>query len=383
MSQRWYSAAAFYLVCVTLPSACGDSSGPATSAHHLVLVGRAERGMTLQLGVQDGKGVALARGAIVSVAVSPSDAAAALGDSALLLQRAGTLTVSATLSNGSVSTAVAVVAAPPRVVFDGVSGNNRDIYSVSLDGGELTKLTTSAGTDVTPTSAGGLVMFTSYRNGNAEIYSILLDGSGEHRLTNTRSNETVPALSPDARSVAYATDALGVTKVLIASRDVTGASRLWATSFGTPATIETSPAWNPTSDHLIFVATAGPAGLTSLFTAPAVSGASPALVAGSGSNSEFEPSWSPDGGRVAYSASAGGRTQIFVRDLNTRTVTQLTFGDENRGQPTWLADGRLVFVTFTSLTSARMAWLDPAAGSIGHEIPIAGVSTQHPSAVRP
>ena len=87
-------------------------------------------------------------------------------------------------------------------------------------------------------------------------------------------------------------------------------------------------------------------------------------------------------GPVAYSAPAGGATQIFVRDLSALTVTQLTFGDKNRGQPVWLRDGRLVFVTFSSLTSASLAWLDPADGVV-HEIPIAGISAHHPSAVRP
>ena len=376
------SSALLLLLCATL-TACGESSGPSPSARQLVMTGRAERGLTLQLRVKDGTGAMVTGDAIVRVVVSPTDAATALGDSALLLLRAGTLSVTATLASGSVATTTAVISVPPLVVFDGLAADNSDIYSVALDGGALTRLTTNAGADLAPTSAGSVVLFTSYRNGNGEIYSILLDGTGEQRLTSTRSNETVPALSPDARFVVYASDASGVTKVMIASHDLTGASRLWANSFGTPTTIETSPAWNATSDRVVFVATAGPAGLTSLFMAPAVTGASPALVAGSGSNTaEFEPSWSPDGGRVAYSAPAGRATQIFVRDLSALTVTQLTFGDKNRGQPVWLRDGRLVFVSFSSLTSASLAWLDPADGVV-HEIPIAGISAHHPSAVRP
>ncbi len=58
-----------------------------------------------------------------------------------------------------------------------------------------------------------------------------------------------------------------------------------------------------------------------------------------------EPAWSPDGGRLAFSASPEGVSQVFVASTSGIALSQLTAETVYAGQPAWSPDGkRLVYV---------------------------------------
>jgi hypothetical protein len=60
----------------------------------------------------------------------------------------------------------------------------------------------------------------------------------------------------------------------------------------------------------------------------------------------FQPAWSPDGGAIAFSAQAGGFTDLFVLTLADGKTKRLTHDQFSDMQPAWSPDGtRLVFVT--------------------------------------
>jgi Tol biopolymer transport system component len=71
----------------------------------------------------------------------------------------------------------------------------------------------------------------------------------------------------------------------------------------------------------------------------------------------LSPCWSPDGGSIAFSALSGGVSDIFIYDLKTSTVKQMTrdsFGDL---EPVWSPDGtRIAFVT--ERFSTNLEWMD-------------------------
>jgi hypothetical protein len=73
------------------------------------------------------------------------------------------------------------------------------------------------------------------------------------------------------------------------------------------------------------------------------------IAQGDGDN--IHPSWSPDGGRLAFATSrwrGGGHTDIATYDLQSRVVTQVsvpTTSDENDQYPVWSTDGsRIAFI---------------------------------------
>src|SRR5262245_29631348 len=87
----------------------------------------------------------------------------------------------------------------------------------------------------------------------------------------------------------------------------------------------------------------------------------------------LNPSWSPDGQTVAFSAIVGGDTDLFVYDLATNKETRLTSDAFADLQPAWSPDGRrLAFVTDRFSTRLddlhageyQLAILDPASRDI-------------------
>jgi Tol biopolymer transport system component len=57
---------------------------------------------------------------------------------------------------------------------------------------------------------------------------------------------------------------------------------------------------------------------------------------------EQEPSFAPDGKRIAYASDASGMSQIYVLNVETRSVTKVTARPDGADQPAWSPDGTLI-----------------------------------------
>jgi TolB protein len=78
------------------------------------------------------------------------------------------------------------VGAGGLLVFSAVDGEgNRDVYALETTSLKLRRLTTAPEVDEWPTVAPGTdrVIFTSHRSGDGDLYSVSLDGTGLTRLT--------------------------------------------------------------------------------------------------------------------------------------------------------------------------------------------------------
>ena len=58
---------------------------------------------------------------------------------------------------------------------------------------------------------------------------------------------------------------------------------------------------------------------------------------------EEMPTWSPDGKRIAFVAPSGDHKHIFIRDLKTGTVSQLTSGNYDFVHPAWGPDTNTMY----------------------------------------
>ncbi len=227
----------------------------------------------------------------------------------------------------------------PVVVFDKVAPDgNRDIYRVALDGSDLVRITTNAAVDMDPAVANRTIVFTSYRNGNADIYSVPLGGGAETRLTNTAANELQPAIRFDEANVAYVSDATGVTKLWKRLPD--GSHVAMTATFGTPASVEANPFFNP-GNNVAFTTTHNG---QSADIWMAKTGKFQALI--TGAFGDVEGSWSADAKRAVFTSDRDGDTEIYIYNLVTLVATRVTNRPGLDHQPSIGPDYKIFYLSY-------------------------------------
>jgi hypothetical protein len=87
----------------------------------------------------------------------------------------------------------------------------------------------------------------------------------------------------------------------------------------------------------------------------------------------YSPTWSPDGRYIAFSGMAGGKTDLYIYDLGSKSLRQVTDDLFCDLQPAWSPDGHsIAFVTdrfgtdlsLLSYGDYELALLDPDSGKI-------------------
>ncbi len=266
------------------------------------------------------------------------------------------------------------VAAPPRIVFDRMVEGNRDLWSISLDGQDLTRLTTSPAADLEASAAGGEIVFASYRDGNAELYAMPATGGEPRRLTTNDRTDLSPAISGAGGRVAYTDDLDGTPKLWLL--ELGGGDPAAAHGEAEPGIIHNSPAWRPGAEALAYVTTTRGTADIHLFSPG--SGDEAPLV--EGPFADVEPAWDAAGERLAFVSNRDGDTELYLLDVASGEVTRLTDRPGSDSQPAWLADGRIVYRSAEGAGST-LRWLDPADASRTFEIPVEGGGALRPAAL--
>lgn len=154
----------------------------------------------------------------------------------------------------------------------------------------------------------------------------LPDGASPLRqLTNDSATYSEPAISPDGRQIAVVRNDLagptpGADIVII---DIeTLQQRPLTSDYGTFT--ESSPAWSPDGFQIAYAAAAAndPQNNDIAIRASAGYGV-PTVVARDPAN-EVSPVFSPDGSQLAFAGNRGGQYDIYILDLTTQALWQLT-----------------------------------------------------------
>lgn len=258
-----------------------------------------------------------------------------------------------------------------------------ELFSVRTDGSHQTRLQTFAKHDIwgAATSPGGRYVAYRVQGGSrrgglppSDIY--VADAAGGHaiRITHSGRHDTQVAWSPDGKRLAYVSMPAGTSgnfSIVIVNRDGSGARKL----IDGTTTVQ-NPSWSPDGAAIVYQSRNGLH--QQLAIVPVIGGASRWLSAtvdgnepywshsgaiifdkddgtllvtdASGTNATklsargAEPSFSPDGNRIAYVTAAGGAAQIFVANRDGSHVLDVSqLAAQDASHPAWRTNHELLF----------------------------------------
>jgi len=213
-----------------------------------------------------------------------------------------------------------------RIGFTSFHRGSPQLFVLHLNDGRMESLwsgrTPSA---VAYTPDGARIAFSASDAGNAEIYQARADGSDARRLTFDPGIDTSPSWSPSGERLVFTSDRTGRPQLFIMDTD--GANLTQITYEGD---WNDSPEWSPRGDRIVHVAMIEKRFELALVR-PDGSGGQRLTTGGGCEN----PSWAPDGRHVVFARSVGGRRNLWILDVDSGSLRQLTASPRQTYNPAW------------------------------------------------
>jgi len=187
-----------------------------------------------------------------------------------------------------------------------------------------------------------------------EVFTIPAEKGDVRNLTNSSgSAERDPAWSPDGKSVSYFSDRSGEYKLVIEAQDGLSAPR--EITLPNP-THYYMPSWSPDSKKIVYADTNLKVWVVDVATGQAkIVGSDPWMVP----QRTLNPSWSPDSKWVAYASRLRSLYHaIFVSNVETGEVRQITDGLSDAVWPVWDAGGKYLWFFASTDFGLASQWLD-------------------------
>ncbi len=250
----------------------------------------------------------------------------------------------------------AVDPAGKRLVFASTmhqSGSN--LYIQTVGGSTITQLTADPADDVMPcfSPRGDRIAFSSNRGGNWDIYIVGVDGGPPVQFTNDTDHELHPTWSPDGRYIAYCKFNSQSSRWEIWTVDVENPGLRRFLEYGM------FPKWSPdvASSKILFQRPRQRGSrLHGIWTVDFVNGEAmhPTEIVSAANAAAINPSWSPDGKRIAFvtivdpekaPADRPEQSDLWVISLDGSGRMRLTDGQFANFQPVWAGDGSIYFIS--------------------------------------
>jgi Tol biopolymer transport system component len=249
----------------------------------------------------------------------------------------------------------APLAGKGRMAFSFFHDSNFDIYAVSADGSNPTRLTNNPAIDQQPAWSpdGKQIAFSSFRGGISSIYVMNADGSGQTLLARFLGSD-YPAWSPDGRKIAFRSGSNDNPGIFVMNADGSGQTRL--TDYYLK---DEQPAWSPDGSRIAFVSDHD--GHNDIFVISAEGGKPINLTPDS--FQEASPAWSPDGRKIVYVSDHSETSirscigycnfDIFVMNADGSGQIRLTDNPAVDNAPAWSPDGkRILFLSIRGTASS-------------------------------
>jgi TolB protein len=260
------------------------------------------------------------------------------------------------------------------------------------------------------------IYFISTRSGSKEVWSMDYDGANQQRLTHLNTIALSPRISPDRSRLAFSAltkDSWQImmyslelgrpvafprfagdnispawssdgSKVAFASSMHQGASSIFVSDASgggsrrlTSGRVDVSPVFNPkTNGQIAFVS--GQSGLPQIYIMDA-DGSNVQRVTDQGY--AVSPSWSPNGMLLVFSwirnygPGVLGGADIYLMDIASRRIVQLTHDSGRNDFPSWSPDGRHI-VYQSNVGGTEQIWSVLADGSHRQQLTREGRNSQ-------
>jgi serine/threonine protein kinase/Tol biopolymer transport system component len=199
-------------------------------------------------------------------------------------------------------------------------------------------------------------------------------------VTSTPENTPVPVATQTgggSGQIAFASASSGIPQIYLVNLDTTGLTQLTNVEGGA-----CQPSWSPDGAQIVFIS---PCPARSEFNDDIYKDSSLYVMNADGSGIKtltdvpiagFDPAWSPDGGRIAFTSLRDGKKDIYLLTLETGTISRLTTvtGDiQENSHPSWSPDGDQI-VYMVRRFNAYQVWVMSEAGQDRVQIARSGQS---------
>jgi Tol biopolymer transport system component len=189
------------------------------------------------------------------------------------------------------------------------------------------------------TAPNGRIAFSSTADGDADIYTMNPDGSGLVNLTDAFGpwSDDDPNWSPDGSKIVFASGRgggdghLSANNIFVMNAD--GSNQVQLT-FEPDHLLSVQPSWSPDGSKLAFASDRG--GDWEIFTMNP-DGSGQTNVTGPNQNLDYDdrnPDWSPDGSRIVFVGVRQGAVEILTSDPDGTDEANLT-GDDDPPETNW------------------------------------------------
>jgi len=223
-----------------------------------------------------------------------------------------------------------------KLIFNSNRDGNENIYSINIDGTELTRLTDNPGNDLYPEVSpdGKKIAYTSDIGGVWQIMIMDWDGKNKVQITRNNFRSAYPTWSYDGKYIYFETYIDGDWELFRIKSDGAEQKRL---TFN-PNSFDWHPNGHPYKYEIIYES--GANGHENIYVMNH-DGSGKRKICSDGPRRRV-PDVSTDGSKITYMRYSGKNSEIWIMDYNGQNETRLTDNPDEDGHPSFSPDGKYI-----------------------------------------